>query len=326
MNKPSKWISVFVPTSDDAFEAVSNYMFEHGALGTEERPEGVLAYFRGADFSKDAASALEIYLEGIRGLGCEAGKPVWSDVADEDWGAKWREGFRPVAVTSRLVVKPPWEKTPSGFHGVVVDIYPRMAFGTGTHETTQLCLILLEKHLSAGDAVLDLGTGSGILAIAAAKLGAGRVMGLDPDQDAVDNAVENVATNKVEDRVCIRKGSVENINDVPRASCIGKDKKSSEFQVPGSKMATAEFRSTKHEARGTSFDLIVANIDRVTLVDMIPRLKGFVKDEGKLILSGILTAEREIILDVLAKAHWKVHDMPSKGEWTGLFCSSEGSP
>jgi ribosomal protein L11 methyltransferase len=337
MNEPVKWISVFVPASDNAFEAVSNFMFEQGALGTEERPEGILAYFRGTHFSGKTSRVLESYLEKIRLLGCDVGTPVWSDVQEEDWGAKWRDGFRPVIVTDRIVVKPPWEKAPAGFGGIAIDIYPRMAFGTGTHETTQLCLILLEKHLVSGGTVLDLGTGSGILAIAAAKLGAGQILGLDPDQDAIDNATENVRSNGVEDRVSVRLGSLETLKDVHRTSDTGHWKASSEFRVPSSELKKTDFRESTSESRiqnpdsripipesrTPNFDLIVANIDRPTLTNLIPRLTDLVKAEGRMILSGILSTEKETIAKILLRNGWHVAETRFQGEWAGLVCEAE---
>ncbi len=323
MNEPVKWISVFVPASDNAFEAVSNFMFEQGALGTEERPEGILAYFRATHFSGKTSRVLESYLEKIRPLGCDVGTPLWSDVQEEDWGAKWRDGFRPVVVTDRIVVKPPWEKAPAGFGGITIDIYPRMAFGTGTHETTQLCLMLLEKHLLLGGTVLDLGTGSGILAIAAAKLGAGPILGLDPDQDAIDNAVENVCNNGVDDRVCIRLGSVDVLRKGDWRSGIGDRTANSEFQVPGSRLKKSEFRNTNPDSLFPNFDLIVANIDRAALTALIPQLTDWVKAEGRMILSGILSTEKETIVEILSRNGWRVAETRIQGEWAGLVCEAE---
>ena len=119
----------------------------------------------------------------------------------EDWLAQWKAHFIPLRVTDRLWVCPPWDvREPApGEHVILIE--PQMAFGTGHHATTQLCLQLLEQYLKPGDAVLDVGTGSGILAIAAAKLGAGDVLGIDSDADAIENARENVRLNGVADRV-----------------------------------------------------------------------------------------------------------------------------
>lgn len=286
MNKSRKWISVFVPADTNAFESIHNILFEQGASGTEECEYGVRGYFPESTFTESVRLSLEKYLEELRTFDMSVGSPVCDSISEQDWGEKWREGFQPVRVTGRIIVKPPWEMWKSDSESVVIEIYPRMAFGTGTHETTQLCLMLAEKYLKPGWRVFDVGTGSGILAIAAAKLGAESVLGLDNDEDAIENAVENIGLNGVEKQVTVRL-----VN--------------SEFRIPNSEL----------------FELVLANIDRPTLTSVIPKIKPVVHPQGMLILSGILDTEKEMIEEVLRQNKWHVFETVVKGEWVGLVCN-----
>ena len=129
-------------------------------------------------------------------------------VSEESWEHAWKKYYKPVRVTERLIVCPVWEKADPGQGGTVIRLDPGMAFGTGTHATTQMCLRLLEKHLRPGDRVIDVGCGSGILSIAAAKLGAGSVLAVDLDEVAVRKTRENAGLNGVQDRVSVRTGDL----------------------------------------------------------------------------------------------------------------------
>ncbi|MCK4824407.1 50S ribosomal protein L11 methyltransferase, partial [bacterium] len=236
MNKITVWTEIIISAEDAAREALANFFFEHESCGVEEIGNLIKGYFAGSLVSGDLRSYLNIYLESLRDLGFSVGTPEFNTIPAQDWNSQWRKNFKPIKVTSRIIVKPPWEKCNCSGNQVVVDIMPRMAFGTGTHETTQLCLALLEIYMKPGEAVLDIGTGSGILAITAAKLGACCVLAVDTDEHAVENARENVVQNGVEGRVEVLKGTVDSI--VSR-----------------------------------TFDLILANINRNILTTLLPKLK-----------------------------------------------------
>jgi ribosomal protein L11 methyltransferase len=135
-------------------------------------------------------------------------QPHYRPIAQADWAEEWKANFKPLRVGRRLMIVPAWLDPPLAPDDVPIRLDPGLAFGTGAHPTTQLCLAAIERHLRPGDALLDLGTGSGILAIAAAKLGASRVLGLDVDPEAVRAARENVIANGVADRVRIERGSL----------------------------------------------------------------------------------------------------------------------
>lgn len=134
--------------------------------------------------------------------------PTYTPITDQDWSEAWKQNFQPIRIGRRLIVVPAWLNAPLAPEDVPIRLDPGMAFGTGTHPTTQLCLSAIERHLQPRQSVIDLGTGSGILAIAAAKLGASRVLAYDIDTEAVRVARENVAANGVAGRVDVAHGSL----------------------------------------------------------------------------------------------------------------------
>lgn len=177
---------------------------------------------------------------------------------EQDWAEAWKEHYRPIRAGRRVVVRPPWYDYRPESDDLVVVLDPGMAFGTGTHQTTRLALMLLEEELSPGMTVLDVGTGSGILAIAAALLGARAVRGVDIEPVAIRRAAENVRLNQVADVVQLEVGSLD-----PEA------------------------------AEPVTYDLVVANIIARVLIDLAPALVRSVRPGGRLILSGIIEPKEE---------------------------------
>ena len=204
-----------------------------------------------------------------------------ADVADADWAENWKKYYKPFRVGSRLVVKPTWETCELEPGELLIELDPGMAFGTGTHETTNMCMELLEKHLGAHLRVMDVGTGSGILAIAAAKLGAERVLAIDIDPDAVKVARENVALNRVEEQVRVVCGDL----------------------VKGETMAC---------------ELAVANIVADVICMLAEPLTRHLMPGGMLICSGIIREREADVLAAVEKAGYTVTDRLEKGEWVAL--------
>ena len=236
---------------------------EQGSTGIEEIDEGqekkrLKAYFLKDGKEKGALQALNRYLNSLRTIVPEASSIQIETVTlpEQDWGENWKNFFRPIRVGSKFVVKPPWSKIRLQKGRIPIVITPGMAFGTGTHATTKLCIQALEARLRRrGLSVLDVGTGSGILSIAAAKLGAGEAWGLDIDGVAIGAARENVEQNNVSHITRMRKTSIGHILK--------------------------------------KFDIVVANIDLKSLQRMRMPLLRHLKAQGFLILSGILEAERD---------------------------------
>jgi ribosomal protein L11 methyltransferase len=260
-----RWLTVDLLVPADFCEPVSNFLMEQGATGIEEVAEDskrtkLKTYFLETGRERQVLRVLHHYLKSLQGLYPDRFlyQVETSTTPEKDWGEKWKQFFKPVHVTPRIVVKPPWSTVRPGKGQILVEINPGVAFGTGTHATTKLCIQALERHLrKKGFSVLDVGTGSGILSIVAAKLGAGEVRGVDPDGASVENARENVARNQVSNRVRIRKGTLGDIEN--------------------------------------TFDIVVANIDLRVLRRMRWPLVRHLKADGLLILSGLLEQEKERI-------------------------------
>ena len=258
-NRPMRrWLAVSLFAPREFEEGISNFLIEQGAGGVEELEEDfkgkrLKAYVPKDGKEKKVLRALHRYLKSLRSLNPEINDTQieTTTLFEQDWGENWKRFFKPLRVTSRLVVKPPWARTRLQRGQMLIHITPGMAFGTGTHATTKLSIRALEASLKTkGLSVLDVGTGSGILSIAAARLGAEEVLGLDIDGAAVENAQENVAKNHVGNRVKIKKGRIGDVRE--------------------------------------RFDVVVANIDLRSLKRMRNPLLHHLKNRGILILSGVL--------------------------------------
>jgi ribosomal protein L11 methyltransferase len=267
-------------------EAASNFLIEQGATGIEELEgdlgrEKLRTCFQQDGKEKRILRVLNHYLKSMEKIIPEAphAQIKAASLPEQDWVENWKRFFKPVQVTSRFVVKPPWSKIRSKGGQVPIDINPGMAFGTGTHPTTVLCIQALEKRLKKMRlSVLDVGTGSGILSIIAAKLGAQEVWGIEIDGVALENARENVKKNHVSNIVKLKKGSIGSVQK--------------------------------------KFDIIIANIDLKSLRRMRKPLLNHLKNRGFLILSGILEKEKERLRECYLKTEllrWV--EVTQEGEW-----------
>ena len=281
MNERQKWLEVTVAIDDGSREAVANFLFESGSCGLEEGSEFVRAFYEEIVVESELRSSIGTFLESLRNQGVLVEGVTFRWMEAEDWSKEWRRFFRPIQVTPRIVVKPSWKSWNATENNIVIDIMPRMAFGTGTHETTQLCLEMMEGIDFDGASVLDVGTGSGILAVAAAKMEAFRILGVDVDEAALKNASENAHQNRVAERIEIRAGSLD---------------------VVGSE----------------TYDVIVANINRAVLEGMIPCFSDRFNRPGTLLLSGLLIKEAQRILELLKSLGYTILEELKKGEWMGI--------
>ncbi|MCF8045532.1 MAG: 50S ribosomal protein L11 methyltransferase [Desulfarculaceae bacterium] len=203
-------------------------------------------------------------------------------IDEEDWSESWKEHFHVTRITDTLVVKPEWRTHPAGEEEIVIEIDPGMAFGTGTHPTTRLCMKMLEVHLQSGNRVLDVGTGSGILLITAAKLGASGLYGIDNDPLAVSTAGENLVKNKIEPESFHL--SHNTIQDIPPEK----------------------------------FDIILANILAGVIVEILPEIRTRLKPDGTAILSGIIEEKKETVLSCLEKNGLHAVSIEQEEEWVAI--------
>ncbi len=269
------WLEVSLTVSGEAAEAVADVLARYAPNGvvTEATqfevlsddkghaigPVIVRAYLPADDALETTRAKLE---EALWHLGriLPLPEPHYHPIADADWIAQSQASFKPVRVGKHLLVTPPWHNPPLQPAEVRIVLDPGMAFGTGTHPTTQLCLAAIEKHLRPGTPVIDLGTGSGILAIAAAKLGAGPILAVDVDDEAVRVARENIAINTVAAQIQVEQGSVT--------------------EILGGRWGV------------TSAPFVVANILARIIVDLLGQgLDQVVTPGGLLIVSGVLESQ-----------------------------------
>jgi ribosomal protein L11 methyltransferase len=208
------WYAIDVLAERKAREAVEYALMEAGALGTEVADESgeflrVIAYFETVPEREELRAALFDALR-IYALPSSSVRDMQlREVVDRDWLGEWKKSWQPVRVGQRFLIAPPWSEIAESEGRIVIRIEPGMAFGTGTHETTRLCLAAIEKHFK-GESFLDVGTGTGILSIAAAKLfPSARVEACDTDAEAIEIARENARLNEVAERVNFRVGTID---------------------------------------------------------------------------------------------------------------------
>ena len=307
------WMEYTILTTTEASELIAQVLLDAGSAGTmiedkndvaaNQRPEGqwdiideaiaqrigddvkVTGYFEVDGRLNDRLAFIEGELRRLRGmdLGMDLGKltTLRHDVAEQDWTESWKAAFKPFRLGEHMIVKPSWEavETRPGDH--IIEIDPGMAFGTGTHETTGMCVKLVEKYVKAGDRVIDIGTGTGILAIAAAHMGAKPVLATDLDAVAVRVAAENVKINGFEGVIDVRCGD---LLDVVRESG----------------------------------DVVIANIISDVIVMLAAPVRARIVDGGIFICSGISVERRQDVLDALAAANYELLDDLTEGEWCAM--------
>ncbi|MDZ7263186.1 MAG: 50S ribosomal protein L11 methyltransferase, partial [candidate division KSB1 bacterium] len=197
------WLLIRLPMTDAIEDAWSNFLFELGATGCQIEDGYLEAYFSEAEWSEEKWQRVQRYREALAALGLPlpAGQIQLQKLPNRDWNEQWKRSIRPIEVGQRIIIKPSWTELPVMSDRIVIEIDPQMAFGTGTHATTQLMLELLEAQGTAYRHVLDIGTGTGILAIVAARLTPAEIVAFDNDPIATATARENLAKNRVASRV-----------------------------------------------------------------------------------------------------------------------------
>jgi len=282
--QPRGWHALDVELEAGAREAVEYALMEAGALGTEtESSDDTLIHVTGyfdtvperETVRDELFEALRIYnlpTSSVRDMSVR-------EIVERDWLEEWKQNWQPVEI-GRFVIAPPWSNLGNTHDRIVIRIEPGMAFGTGTHETTRLCLQAIEKHFVGRASFLDVGAGTGILAIAAAKLSAqARIEACDTDEMAVSIARENAEANGVLDQIEFRAGSIDD--------------------------STA------------SADLVCANLTADVIVRLLPSLVSLTC--GKLILSGILETQLELVQAALLACGVSEFEIEQDGEWVALI-------
>lgn len=208
-------------------------------------------------------------------------------VNDEDFAENWKKYFKPLRIGNRIVIKPTWESYELKENDILIELDPGMAFGTGTHETTSLCIEALEKYVKEGDIVFDIGCGSGILSIVAAKLGASKVVAVDVDEMCIKVTNDNIKLNEVQDIVEVKKG---NLLDVVKGKA----------------------------------NIIVSNIIAEIIVEMIGDLKYHLENNGIFIASGVIEEKIPLVENKLIENGFKIIDTHLKNEWALIIAINNG--
>ena len=294
-----KYIEMTINTSKDKKDIIEGILFDYGIYTTEEISSDIVDELdqdeKDWDFidypllnSKEGVFALRVYpenMEDANNLQVELneknlGQCLIEEKDDEDWANNWKKYYKPLEIGEKLAIVPEWEAYDNDKR-IVIKINPGMAFGTGTHESTYMCLELLERYVKKDDEIFDIGCGSGILAIAALKLGAKRALAVDIDDKCIDASHENADLNNLEDKMDIKKG---NLLDVVKGRA----------------------------------DLIVSNIIAEIIVDEIKNLKNHMDKGGIFITSGIIKERRQMVIDALEENGFKIIDELEKNNWVAI--------
>lgn len=307
-----KWYEIRINTTDEASDAVSDMLTTMGAGGVaiqdpfdirkeiqkpntldyadeefiEALGEDVIikAYFQNGLSIDDLLKQIN---EGLRNISqfLDVGKGLegYGEVDDEDWSTAWKKYYKPFRLTERIVIKPTWEEFTAEEKDIIVEMDPGMAFGTGTHETTQMCSIFLDKYIYDGSEVLDIGCGTGILSIIASKLGAKKIKAIDIDEVAVKVARENIEIN-------------------------GENSKIEAFQGILSDLKSEDQK----------FDIIVANIIANVIIDLSSHIPYYLKKNSLFITSGIIKDRKQDVIDACSQSRMSCVDTLEMGEWVAM--------
>jgi len=293
-----EWLEVSLQVNGEAAEAVAGVLCRYAPQGVafdlgvddmgrdgtgsnSESPVTVKAYLLVDEDIDERRRKVEAGLGHLRHIWPVIPEPVFMPVQDQDWTALWKEQIPVLHLGRRVVIKPSWRSYTPAPDELILEMDPGMAFGTGLHPTTQLCVLAAEALVRPNTEVLDLGTGTGILAMTAAKLGAGHILAVDNDEDAVMAARRNVAANQLSDRIDTLHGSLEDVT--------------------------------------AAYDLVLANILAPIIINMAESgLAERVRHGGTLVVSGILEEQADDVAAALAATGLQVTERRQQEEWMAL--------
>lgn len=277
------WIEVSIEVHPVAQEAVSAFLFDLGCKGVVLGEKGhffLRAYLPMTVRFEEVRSRLEVFLRGLKEFFPEAAEPSlhFSKIQNEDWSLTWRRHFHVERITERLTVVPIWEPVPQAPGGIVIRMDPGPAFGTGAHPTTRMCLESIEDFHTPGQwSLLDVGTGSGILAIYAVRLGAARVVAIDSDPEALRWAGQNIELNHCSPFIDLSSKTVGELSGI--------------------------------------FSILVANLTRDTLLELLPDFQRLLDQNGTMVLSGLLQEQVQELKNPLRLLGLKGIQVTTRAEW-----------
>lgn len=230
-----------------------------------------------------------------------------ANTEDKDWMNNWKAFFKPFRLYDNIVIKPTWEELTDKKEGdMIVEIDPGIAFGTGSHETTKLCIGQIKKHLKPGDLLFDVGCGSGILSIISSMLGAGFVHGMDIDEVAVRASIENAAINNISD------GKIKfSCGNLLADNYIGKG---TTFQLDNSAI-----KADNHIDADMQYDIVVANILADVIIPLSAVVKSYMKKDGLFITSGIIDDKEAAVKEAMISNGFEIIDVVHMNEWVSII-------
>ena len=309
-----KWTEIKIKATVETEDLISSILYDSGATGLliedpsdiqelskskkdwdyidssliDIKFDGILikAYFSESEDIEKKLELIKKLIEERPSLNINDHLITVIEVDENDWAESWKKYYKPIKIGEKIYIKPTWEEDTSEADDIVIELDPGMAFGTGTHETTMMCTEALEKYIKSGDTVYDIGSGSGILSIVAAKLGAKKVIGVDLDPLCVRVSNENIEINKVEDIIEIKNGDLLEV-------------------VEG------------------KADIIVSNIMAEIIAGMTKDLKGYLKEDGIFITSGIIIEKIYLVEDALIENGFKILDTKKSNGWACIIAAME---
>lgn len=307
-----KWSEIGIHTTNEAIEPISNILHEAGASGvviedpfelSREREdrfgeiyqlnpddyplEGVIikAYLPINSFLGETVEGIKSAINNLILFNIDVGKNqvTISEVNEEEWATAWKKYYNPVKISEKFTIVPTWEEyTPVNSDELIIELDPGMAFGTGTHPTTVMCIQSLEKTVKKDDNIIDVGTGSGVLSIAAAMLGANHVKALDLDEVAVQSARINIKLNKVNDHVTVSQNNLLDGIEGP-------------------------------------VDIVVANILAEVILRFVDDVAKVVKTDGFFIASGIIQQKKELVREAIISKGFTIEETLVMEDWVAII-------
>lgn len=261
-------------------------------MGLSECETCITVYLPDNNQGSDMLSAIRSMLAEVKSTDTENAygrlEAELSSIREEDWANNWKQYFKPVTVGEKLVIKPSWEDYSGDGNRIILEIDPASSFGTGQHHTTRLCLELLEKSLSDGNSVLDMGCGSGILSIGAVLLGAGNAVAVDIDENSAVTAAENAEKNHIPNE---------------------------KYKTYFGNILTDEKLADRIDAK---YDVITANIVADVLIAMKNHFARYLRENGVLIVSGIITERMDEVIDAIVSAGFEKTEVNTKEGWAAV--------
>lgn len=328
------WTKLTIDTTVEAVDLISAFLDEKGVEGvmiedhvplTEEDKAAMFVDIPLVDGEDDGTAQVSCYIDdsfNIETLRAdiaaeltrlEAFIPVGSknitlsNTEDKDWMNNWKQFFHPIRLYDDIVIKPTWETVEDAkTDDIVIEIDPGIAFGTGSHETTKLCIGQLKKYLKPGDTVFDVGCGSGILSMIASRLGAGFVHGMDIDELAVRASEENAKLNHMgEDKIKFSCGNLLADNYIGKGTTFQLDR--------------STIKETQHLDVDMQYDIVVANILADVIVPLSAVIGPYLKQDGYFITSGILDVKEKDVTDAMLANGFEVLDVVHMNDWVSVI-------